>query len=157
MDKHKYRPFTTRDGSKACAECNGNEYAEQHVEIKDAMADWLSRRGDIARERDRLGRLVRELWVSWAEQQPNPKPSWLAPYDELSEADKEADRVIGYGMFTEFNAEMTGERLEHERLKQIAEEMRTQLHGFRQLFDENDPESGRAITAFDEFNRQHVV
>lgn len=31
MDKHKYRPFTTRDGSKACAECNGNEYAEQHV------------------------------------------------------------------------------------------------------------------------------
>ena len=111
----------------------------------------------LSKERDRLGRLVRELWVSWAEQQPNPKPSWLAPYDELSEADKEADRVIGYGMFTEFNAEMTGERLEHERLKQIAEEMRTQLHGFRQLFDENDPESGRAITAFDEFNRQHVV
>ncbi|WP_218779327.1 hypothetical protein, partial [Paraburkholderia caledonica] len=28
-------------------------------------------------------------------QQPNPKPSWLAPYDELNEADKEADRQIG--------------------------------------------------------------
>lgn len=30
MQKHKYRQFTTRDGSKACAECHGNEHAEQH-------------------------------------------------------------------------------------------------------------------------------
>ena len=30
VQKHKYRPFTTRDGSKACAECDGNEHAEQH-------------------------------------------------------------------------------------------------------------------------------
>lgn len=105
----------------------------------------------IARERDRLGRLVRELWINWAANQPSPKQSWLVEYDELSEADKEADRVIGYGLFLEFNSEMTGERINHERLKQIAEELRTQLHGFRQLFDENDPESGRAIAAFDEF------
>lgn len=145
--KHKYRPFTTRDGSKACAECNGNEHAEQHAEIVDTMTEWI----DIDRERERLGRLVRELWIGWAAKQPNPKPSWLVEYDGLSEADKEADRVIGYGMFAEFNAEMTGERMNHERLKQIAEDLRTQLHGFRQLFDEHDPESGRAIAAFDEF------
>lgn len=31
----------------------------------------------------------------WAEAQPNPKPSWLVPYDDLSEPDKEADRQIG--------------------------------------------------------------
>jgi hypothetical protein len=73
---------------------------------------------EVAKERERLGRLVRELWVSWAEKQPNPKPSWLVPFDDLSEQDKEADRVIGYGLFLEFNAEVTGERLEHERLKQ---------------------------------------
>jgi hypothetical protein len=42
-----------------------------------------------------LGREVRAAWVKWAEQQPNPKPSWLVPYEELSEADKEADRCIG--------------------------------------------------------------
>ena len=30
VQKHKYRPFTTRYGSKACAECDGNEHAEQH-------------------------------------------------------------------------------------------------------------------------------
>ena len=46
-------------------------------------------------DREQLGRFVREAWVRWAETQPNPKPSWLAPYDELSEPDKEADRQIG--------------------------------------------------------------
>jgi hypothetical protein len=46
-------------------------------------------------DRDVLGRMVREAWVRWAKTQPNPKPSWLAPYDELAEADKEADRCIG--------------------------------------------------------------
>ena len=45
--------------------------------------------------RDELGRMVREAWVRWAQTQPNPKPSWLVPYAELSEPDKEADRQIG--------------------------------------------------------------
>jgi len=42
-----------------------------------------------------LGRMVREAWVRWAQMQPSPKPSWLLPYDDLSEPDKEADRQIG--------------------------------------------------------------
>ena len=46
-------------------------------------------------ERDTLGRMVREAWVRWAHTQPSPKPSWLVPYDELAESDKEADRQIG--------------------------------------------------------------
>lgn len=46
-------------------------------------------------DRDTLGRLVREAWVRWAQTQPNPKASWLAPYDDLDETDKEADRQIG--------------------------------------------------------------
>lgn len=46
-------------------------------------------------DRDTLGRVVREAWVRWASQQPAPKPSWLLPYDELSEPEKEADRQIG--------------------------------------------------------------
>lgn len=45
--------------------------------------------------RDQLGRFVRDAWISWAKEQPNPKPSWLVPYDDLAEADKEADRIIG--------------------------------------------------------------
>lgn len=34
MKHHKYRPFTTRDGSKACAECYANEHAEQHQSLQ---------------------------------------------------------------------------------------------------------------------------
>lgn len=49
----------------------------------------------IAWTRDQLGRFVREAWVRWAQTQPDPKASWLLPYDELAEPDKEADRQIG--------------------------------------------------------------
>lgn len=97
-----------------------------HLKVN-AMENWISRLNDIEKERERLGRLVRELWVSWAEKQPAPKPSWLVPFDDLSEQGKEADRVIGYGLFLEFNSEMTGERMEHERLKQTVSDLRSLL------------------------------
>lgn len=47
------------------------------------------------KNRDELGRKVREAWVRWALTQPDPKSSWLVDYDDLSECDKEADRQIG--------------------------------------------------------------
>lgn len=50
-------------------------------------------------DRDKLGRLVREVWIAWAKEQSAPKPSWLVPYDELAEADKEVDRRIGETLF----------------------------------------------------------
>jgi len=46
-------------------------------------------------DRDALGRIVREAWVKWAKSQPDAKPSWLVPYDFLTETEKEADRQIG--------------------------------------------------------------
>lgn len=54
---------------------------------------------DWGSHRDILGRRVREVWVAWAKRQPAPKPSWLVPYDDLSEADKEADRCIGAALW----------------------------------------------------------
>lgn len=45
-------------------------------------------------ERDRLGRLVRETWVAYCLETGNTKPSHIAPWEELSEWDKEADRRI---------------------------------------------------------------
>lgn len=45
--------------------------------------------------REVLGRLVREVWIEWAQQQPAPKPSWLVPWEGLSEPDREVDRRIG--------------------------------------------------------------
>lgn len=44
---------------------------------------------------DNLGQVVREAWVTWAEKQPDPKPSWLKSWGEISDAEREADRQIG--------------------------------------------------------------
>ena len=46
-------------------------------------------------ERERLGMIVREAWIDWAKTQPAPKESWLIPWGEMQECDREADRVIG--------------------------------------------------------------
>lgn len=40
------------------------------------------------------GKLVRDIWIKWAKEQPNPKPSWLVPWEKLSEPEKEVDRRI---------------------------------------------------------------
>lgn len=45
--------------------------------------------------REALGRLVREVWVKWAKEQLDPKPSWLVPWEGLAEPDREVDRRIG--------------------------------------------------------------
>jgi len=50
--------------------------------------------------REDLGRRVRARWTAWARAQPHPKPSWLAPWEELSPADQEADMAIGEDLFT---------------------------------------------------------
>ncbi len=105
----------------------------------------------LKNRRDYLGKIVRNIWIEWAESQPCPKQSWLVPYENLSEADKEADRMIGCGLMLEFYAETAGERILHETLKQIAFRLRDELHGFRELFDNNDPSSGKAISEFDDF------
>jgi len=49
----------------------------------------------ITGNREALGRIVRWVWIAWAKEQPNPKPSWLVPWEGLSEPDKEVDRRIG--------------------------------------------------------------
>lgn len=46
-------------------------------------------------EREALGRRVREVWIEWAREQPEPKPSWLVPWNELGPADREVDMRIG--------------------------------------------------------------
>lgn len=46
-------------------------------------------------DRERLGHLVRAVWVRWARGQKDPKPSWLVPWELLSEDMKEVDRMIG--------------------------------------------------------------
>lgn len=46
-------------------------------------------------KREYLGRQVRNVWVEFAKEQANPKPSHLIGWDELDEDNKEVDRRIG--------------------------------------------------------------
>lgn len=46
-------------------------------------------------DQEKLGKIVRDTWIEWAKEQPNPKSSWLVEWDGLSEPDKEVDRRIG--------------------------------------------------------------
>lgn len=45
--------------------------------------------------RERLGQIVREVWVECAKTLDDPKPSNLLSWDELDEWNKEVDRKIG--------------------------------------------------------------
>ena len=45
--------------------------------------------------REALGWLVRHVWLTWAHEQENPKPSWLVAWNDLDEDSKEVDRRIG--------------------------------------------------------------
>lgn len=58
-------------------------------------------------EREALGRRVRKAWCEWAREQPDPKPSWLLPWEELSEPEREADRRIGEALAAPYDAAMT--------------------------------------------------
>ncbi len=46
-------------------------------------------------ERDRLGRIVREVWVEYAEEHGDTDPSHLRGWDDLDEYNREVDRRIG--------------------------------------------------------------
>jgi len=46
-------------------------------------------------DREQRGRIVRRTWVEWALDQPNPKPSWLLPWEELDDGQREVDMRIG--------------------------------------------------------------
>lgn len=51
--------------------------------------------------RESLGRMVRNVWIAWTKEQPCPKPSWLVPWEGLSEPDREVDRRIGEALYKE--------------------------------------------------------
>lgn len=83
---------------KRMAETHNRRAEKAEAELAAAQqreAEWHDGSRPLPFDRDTVGRMVREAWVRWAKTQPSPKPSWLVPYDDLNEADKEADRQIG--------------------------------------------------------------
>lgn len=122
--------------------------------------------GHIAQNREAGGRLVREAWVYWAKKQQNPKSSWLTPWQELSESDKEADRVIWdevVAPYTTMINQLVEENEELERrietletiLVALCKNAQTPLHVTQKEYDEagelvldiEDDEEGMFISA----------
>lgn len=75
--------------------CTYEIYQSRAARLSAEIVDHMDGGRPLPLSRDDLGRMVREAWVRWAQTQPNPKPTWLVPYSELPEPDKEADRQIG--------------------------------------------------------------
>lgn len=53
----------------------------------------------VKRRREAVGRYVRFIWLTWARQQPNPKPSWLLEWEDLDDAQREVDTLIGTAFY----------------------------------------------------------
>lgn len=67
-----------------CNSCRNQDYG--NPELTDPP-DWMSR--------EDVGRLVRDTWIAYCLEIGDTKASHIAPWEELSEQDKEADRRIG--------------------------------------------------------------
>lgn len=55
--------------------------------------------GDPAEPRELVGRMVRQIWVEWAREQPYAKPEWLDPWEQLDDGQREVDMRIGEALF----------------------------------------------------------
>jgi hypothetical protein len=53
----------------------------------------------ITEPRELVGRLVRQVWVEWARERPDAKPSWLLPWEDLDDGQREVDMRIGAALF----------------------------------------------------------
>lgn len=88
-------------------------------------------------DRERLGRLVRDVWTRWAAQQPDVDlhPTWLTPWNRLAARDREVDMLIG---------EAVAEVVRAEKADQVPldnEERETLELALREWLDDDDATS----------------
>lgn len=91
---------------------------------------------------------VRAIWIEWAKEQVKPKPSWLLPWEQLTEAEKEVDRRIGEQLaYVGMRIEREGAAIEERRGgASAAIEPRDQLDSAAQLRAQADELEAEAVT-----------
>lgn len=89
----------------------------------------------MSHDRETLGRIVREIWVDFAREQPDPKPHHLAPWEALSEPMKEVDRRIGERLFVLGREEVEGLRSQRDLLYRLLE----RVYAWGGITGERDP------------------
>jgi len=65
---------------------------------------------------EKLGRRVRQVWMDWAEQQPDilDRPDWLDPWEKLPERIQDADKKIGTAIAGDVFAELQSEHAAYQ-------------------------------------------
>jgi hypothetical protein len=71
------------------------------------------------------GKLVRTVWMNWGREQPDPKHSWLVPWEDLGDPQREVDMRIGDAVAT---AERQRIRLA-SRAQDVAQDLSNALTG----------------------------
>lgn len=100
------RPTNTNPASVTvtgcqCGKCESLDLATDRASAVEPVDRHATVAESSLPDRDKLGAMVRQVWVAWAREQPNPKPSWLIEWYCLNESDKEVDRRIGERLFSE--------------------------------------------------------
>lgn len=79
--------------------------------------------------REQLGRVVRNAWVNWALDQPDAKPSWLLPWEELDAGQQEVDMRIGEAVMriaeTMMRDQLDTASAQYEELQRRIEDLRS--------------------------------
>lgn len=80
--------------------CRCGKWSQRYGPLSDAEENHAAHVAEMSQtDREALGRVVRRVWIEWALEQPEPKPSWLVEWEDLPEPDREVDRRIGERLF----------------------------------------------------------
>jgi len=142
--------------------CLACDYRQEWAHAFQADWSWRRHADGLAAvtsmaARDSFGRVVRGAWIAWAKTQPNPKPSWLVPYDELSEPDKEADRQIAEAVLNGINIRRVFLALKKSRAElseHEAAEFEALQDGFFASLDVKHPRPSLPVADLDAIERR---
>ena len=92
----------------------------------------------IATNRENGGKQVRAAWMRWARMQPDPKPSWLLPWDQLDDPDKEPDRVIWEEVAAPYQAFIDALMAQLSHVTDQRDVLHDRLLAYAEVFDKKE-------------------
>lgn len=92
-------PTSQKPVNGTCCSCSYAGAEETPCEAREDRTHcehwWDGSDGDQNENlREHLGRALRAAWLAWARRQPNPKPSWLLPWEDLPAEHQEVDMCM---------------------------------------------------------------
>lgn len=93
-------PARQSDGGEGTMVTFGYETLYSRVRDSLSTITESGERGKLSPKlRELLGKKVRRIWIDWANEQADPKPSWLVPWERLSDRYRDVDIRIGVELY----------------------------------------------------------